>query len=83
MGANRIDVSGGISSSRNQGGRELEHPAVAGRNSIPHLSRLWGFCGISKCRVWSAKDLHFHLPHEPLMLSALFVDDLASTSAHS
>jgi hypothetical protein len=41
------------------------------------------FCGTSKCRVLSPKDLRCHVPREPLMLSALFVDVLEPAPADS
>jgi hypothetical protein len=42
-----------------------------------------GFCGASECRVLSAKDLRCHFPHEPLLLSTLFVNELDLTPADS
>ena len=47
------------------------------------LSYCGDFCGTSKCRVLSPKDLRCHLPYEPPMLSALFVNGLESAPSDS
>src|SRR5271165_2527015 len=54
-----------------------------GESAARHYPHCGGFCGSSKCRILSSKDLHCHLPHEPLKLSTLFVNGLESTPADS
>jgi len=51
--------------------------------SAAHLYYCGDFCGTTKCRVLSPKDLRCHFPYEPLMLSALFVNGLGPSPADS